>query len=154
MAKSMGAETTFGVDSEDPRHIRQSLLRLAERVSARLRGENLAGSTITIKIRFADFTTLTRSLTLPVPLSLTDEIYARALSLVEKVPVNRRKVRLLGIAVSKLAHTDAPGQMPLFPSDRRREKAAGAVDEIRRRFGDTGIVRASLLSPGSGEAGR
>ncbi len=154
MAKSMGAETTFAVDSEDPRHIRQSLLRLAERVSARLRRESLAGPTITVKIRFADFTTLTRSLTLPAPLTLTDEIYWRALSLVEKVPVGRRKVRLLGIAVSRLTPTAAPGQMPLFPSDLRREKAAGAVDEIRRRFGEAGIVRASLLSPESGEAGR
>jgi len=154
MAKSLGAETTFTVDSEDPRHIRQSLLRLAERVSARLRRESLAGPTITVKIRFADFTTLTRSLTLPAPLTLTDEIYSRALSLVEKVPVGRRKVRLLGIAVSKLSNAAAPGQMPLFPSDLRREKAAGAVDEIRRRFGEAGIVRASLLSPGSGKAGR
>lgn len=154
MAKSMGAETTFAVDCEDLRRIRQSLLRLAERVSVRLRREGLAGSTITVKIRFADFTTLTRALTLPAPLALTDEIYHPALSLVQKVPLEGRTVRLLGIAVSKLTPKAAPGQMPLFPSDPRRENAARAVDEIRRRFGEAGIVRLSLLSPGSREAGR
>ena len=154
MAKSMGAETTFAVDCEDLRRIRQSLLRLAERVSVRLRREGLAGSTITVKIRFADFTTLTRALTLPAPLALTDEIYHPALSLVQKVPLEGRTVRLLGIAVSKLTPKAAPGQMPLFPSDPRRENAARAVDEIRRRFGEAGIVRLSLLSPGSREAGQ
>jgi DNA polymerase-4 len=128
---------------------------LAERVSARLRRENLAGSTVTVKIRFADFTTLTRSLTLPVSLALTDEIYHRALSLVQKIPSEGRKVRLLGIAVSKLTPRVAPGQMPLFPSDHpRKESAARAVDEIRRRFGEAGIARLSLLSPDSREGGR
>jgi DNA polymerase-4 len=127
---------------------------LAERVSARLRRENLAGSTVTVKIRFADFTTLTRARTLPGSLTLTDEIYHCALSLVQKVPLEGRKVRLLGIAVSKLSPKAAPAQMPLFPPDPRRENASRAVDEIRRRFGEAGIVRSSLLSPGSREAAR
>src|SRR3990172_9474261 len=150
MAKSMGAETTFAVDCEDPGRIRQSLLRLAERVSARLRREGLAGSTITVKIRFADFTTLTRALTLPAAVTLTDEIYHPALSLVHKVPLEGRKVRLLGIAVSKLTPKAAPGQMPLFPSDPRRENAARAVDEIRRRFGEAGIVRVNYSNAETG----
>src|SRR3970282_297353 len=152
MAKSMGAETTFAVDCEDPGRIRQSLLRLAERVSARARREGLAGSTITVKIRFADFTTLTRALTLPAAVTLTDEIYHPALSLVHKVPLEGRKAPILGIAVSKLTPKACPGQMPLFPSDPRRENAARAVDEIRRRFGEAGIVRLSLLPSGSREA--
>ena len=149
MAKSMGAETTFSVDCEDARHIRQTLLRLTERVSVRLRREGCAGATITLKLRFADFTTLTRSCTVREPIAFTEHIYARALALLQKVPLRRRKVRLVGIAVSKLTAKTSPGQIPLFPSDPRTEKAAAAVDEIRRRFGEAGVVRASLLPPGS-----
>ncbi|MEE9154647.1 MAG: DNA polymerase IV [candidate division NC10 bacterium] len=154
VAKSIGAETTFSVDLADLRQIRQSLLRLAERVSARLRREDCAGSTTTLKLRFADFTTLTRSLTLAEPVALTEEIYALALSLFHKIPLRGRRVRLLGITVSKLTARISPGQMSLFPADPRRKKAAGAVDEIRRRFGEAGIIRASLLSPTSRETGR
>jgi nucleotidyltransferase/DNA polymerase involved in DNA repair len=154
MARSMGAETTFSIDLEDPRQIRQSILRLADRVSARLRREGSAGSTITLKLRFADFTTLTRSCTLGEPIALTEEIYARALTLFQKIPLRGRKVRLVGIALSKLTAKTSPGQIPLFPSDPRREKAAEAVDEIRRRFGEAGIVRGSLLSPKSREKRR
>lgn len=154
MAKSIGAETTFSVDLEDPRHVRQYLLRLAERVSTRLRREGFAGSTITVKLRYANFTTLTRAVTVPKSVALTDEIYSTALSLLQKIALRGRRIRLLGIAVSKLTVEASRGQMPLFPSDLRREKAAGAVDEIRRRFGEAGIVRASLLSPRSREGKR
>lgn len=146
-AKSVAAETTFPADLADVRHLKRHLLRLAERVSARVRRVNSAGATITLKLRFADFTTLTRSLTVREPISLTEEIYATGLSLFEKIPVRGRKVRLLGIAVSKLTSTTASGQMRLFPSAPRREMAARAVEEIRRRFGDAGIVRGSLLAP-------
>ena len=146
-AKSIGAETTFSVDTSDLRQMRQTLLGLAERVSARLRREGYTGSTITLKIRYANFTTLTRSLTLPEPAAFTEEIYASALSRLEKIPLQERKVRLLGITVSKLTGESSPGQMPLFRSDPRRGKAARAVDEIRRRHGKAGITRASLLSP-------
>ncbi len=154
MAKSIGAETTFSVDLEDLRHIRQNLLRLAERVSTRLRREGFAGSTITLKLRYANFTTLTRSVTVPQPIVLTDEIYSTALSLLQEIAWHGRRIRLLGIAVSKLTAEASRGQMSLFPSDPRWEKAAGAVDEIRRRFGKAGIVRASLLSPRSREGER
>lgn len=145
--KSIGAETTFSADTSDLRQIRQTLLGLAERVSARLRGEGYAGSTITLKLRYANFTTLTRSLTLPEPAALTEDIYAAALSRLEKISLLGRRVRLLGIAVSKLTGESSPSQIPLFRSDRRREKAARAIDEIRRRHGKAGITRASLLSP-------
>lgn len=148
-AKSMGAETTFAIDLEDPHQIRQHLLRLAERVSARLRREGSAGATITLKLRFADFTTLTRSCTLREPITLTEEIYSRALALFQKILLRGRKVRLVGIAVSKLTAKTSPIQIPLFPSDPRKERAAEAVDEIRRRFGEGRVVRASLLSPRS-----
>lgn len=154
MAKSIGAETTFSVDLEDLRHVRQNLLRLAERVSTRLRREGFAGSTITVKLRYANFTTLTRAVTVPKSVALTDEIYSTALSLLQKIALRGRRIRLLGIAVSKLTAEASRGQMPLFLSDLRREKAAGAVDEIRRRFGEAGIVRASLLSPRSREGKR
>ncbi|MFQ5881439.1 MAG: DNA polymerase IV [Candidatus Methylomirabilales bacterium] len=145
-AKSMGAETTFSVDTADLRQMRQTLLGLAERVSARLRREGYAGATVTLKLRYADFTTLTRSLTLPEPTALTEEIYQTALALFQRIPLDRRGVRLLGIVISKLTGRTSSGQMPLFPSDPRSEKAARAVDEIRRRFGGTGITRAALLS--------
>lgn len=146
MAKSIGAETTFSVDTAEPKQIRQTLLSLAERVSSRLRREGYAGHTITLKLRYADFTTLTRSLTLPEPVAFTEEIHSAVLSLLQKIPWRGRNIRLLGIAVSKLTDKASPGQVPLFPANPRGEKAAQAMDEIRRRFGEAGITRASLLS--------
>jgi DNA polymerase-4 len=146
MAKSIGAETTFSVDTAEPKQIRQTLLSLAERVSSRLRHEGYAGHTITLKLRYADFTTLTRSLTLPEPVAFTEEIHSAVLSLLQKIPWRGRNIRLLGIAVSKLTDKASPGQVPLFPANPRGEKAAQAMDEIRRRFGEAGITRASLLS--------
>lgn len=149
MAKSIGAETTFPVDTAEPEQIRQTLLGLAERVSTRLRREGYTGQTITLKLRYADFTTLTRSLTLPEPVMFTEEIHAAVLSLLQKVSWRGQSIRLLGIAVSKLADESAPDQVPLFPAERKREKMARAVDEIRRRFGEGGITRAILSPPGS-----
>ena len=149
MAKSIGAETTFPVDTTEPERIQQTLLGLAERVSTRLRREGYTGQTITLKLRYADFTTLTRSLTLPEPVTFTEEIHATALSLLQKIPWRGQSIRLLGVAVSRLAGGSPPGQVPLFPVDPRREKIAQAVDEIRRRFGEGGITRASLSSPKS-----
>ena len=149
MAKSIGAETTFPVDTAEPGRIRQTLLGLAERVSTRLRRQGYTGQTITLKLRYADFTTLTRSLTLLEPVAFTEEIHAAVLSLLRKIPWRGQSVRLLGIAVSKLTDKSQPGQVPLFPADPRKEKIAQAVDEIRRRFGEGGITRASLASPRS-----
>jgi DNA polymerase-4 len=148
-AKSLGAETTFAVDIADPRKLHQTLLALSERVSSRLRKEGYTGTTVTLKLRYADFTTVTRSLTLPTPTQFTEEIYRTARLLLTKLPLGRRKVRLLGLYVSKLSSKAAPGQMPLFPPESRKEKAAQAVDEIRRRFGEAGIIRATLLEDSS-----
>jgi DNA polymerase-4 len=99
-----------------------------------------------LKLRYADFTTLTRSLTLPAPVAFTEEIHSAALSLLQKIPWGGQRIRLLGVAVSKLSDKASAGQVPLFPLNPRREKAAQAVDEIRRRYGEGGITRASLLS--------
>lgn len=145
-AKSLGAETTFAVDIGDPRTLHQTLLALSERVASRLRQEGYTGATVTVKLRYADFTTVTRSLTLPAPTQLTEEIYRAARLLLAKLPLGGKKIRLLGVSISKLSGRAAPGQLPLLPPDRRRAKAAQAVDEIRRRFGETRIVRAALLS--------
>ena len=149
-AKSLGAETTFAVDIADRRRLHQTLLALSERVSSRLRQEGYAGATVTLKLRYADFTTVTRSLTLSTPTQFTEEIYPTARLLLTKVPLERKKVRLLGLHVSKLFSHTHPDQMSLFPPDTRKEKAAQAVDEIRRRFGEAGIVRATLLPSSSG----
>jgi hypothetical protein len=83
---------------------------------------------------------------LPEPVAFTEEIHSAVLSLLQKIPWRGRNIRLLGIAVSKLTDKTSPGQVPLFPTNPRGEKAAQAVDEIRRRFGEAGITRASLLS--------
>src|SRR4029079_17826890 len=76
--KSIGAEETFGRDVDDPEVVRRELLRLAERTGGRLRTAGLAGRTVSVKIRFADFTTITRSRTLPEATDVAAVLYATA----------------------------------------------------------------------------
>ncbi|MBI5166320.1 MAG: DNA polymerase IV [candidate division NC10 bacterium] len=147
--RSIGAETTFEEDTDDPAFLRRTLLQLSDRVAERLRGEGYKGRTVTLKLRYQDFTTLTRSFTLPGPISAGSDVYREALKLLEKIPLASRRVRLLGVSVSKLEALaqESPGQLPLFPVGDRKGRLEGAVDAIRSRFGEEAIGRASLPVP-------
>ncbi|MDQ1516899.1 MAG: polymerase [Actinomycetota bacterium] len=153
--KSIGQEETFPRDVADREVLRREALRMAERVGSRLREHGLAGRTVTLKVRFPDFRTITRSATLPDPFSVSGEIARLALGLLEKVDT-AGGIRLLGVTVSNLTAL-AARQESLFGDDGQPSSApAGqihlqsAVDAVRARFGPDALGSAALVEPGAG----
>jgi DNA polymerase-4 len=142
--KSMGAETTFGADTTDGRRIRAALLEEAERVARSLRDEGLAATCVALKLRFADFQTLTRRHT-GEPTQDGLEIYRRAERLLAREPLVQA-VRLIGLSTSAFV-PGGHGQLQLLdPTALRRARLARAVDAISARYGEGVIVPATLLS--------
>ena len=148
--KSIGAEETFPVDVDDPAVITRELLRLAERTAARLRATGQVGRTISIKIRFADFTTITRSKTLPESTDVGRTVYETAVALYTALGLERARLRLVGVRVEGIADADGvPRQLLLGEKEHGWREAEQAVDRASRRFG-TGAVRpATLVEPGA-----
>jgi DNA polymerase-4 len=142
-AKSIGAETTFGVDCRDPERLRRTLRRHAERVARQLRVERLAGARVTLKLRYADFRTLTRSHT-GDPTQDGLDLYRRALALLDREAVTE-PIRLIGLSASGLGPA-GQGQLPLLdPVAVRRERLGSVVDRLTARFGEGTVQPASLL---------
>jgi DNA polymerase-4 len=142
--KSVGAETTFDVDIVDHAALRPILRRLAEKVAARLKADHIAGSTVTLKLKTADFRVQTRARRLPDPTQLADRIFQTADDLLSRESQGPR-YRLAGVQVSELGpDTRAdPGDLV----DRRSAKVAAAeraMDTVRAKFGrdavETGLV--------------
>ncbi|HYY82696.1 MAG TPA: DNA polymerase IV [Actinomycetes bacterium] len=144
-AKSVGSEETFAADIDDPERLGRELLRCAVRVGRRLREARLAGRTVTLKLRFADFRTITRSRTLPDPTDDDAELHALAAELLARLRLGRAPVRLVGVSVSNLSGEGAPRQLRLGPERPGWRAAARAADAVRERFGDAAIERASLI---------
>jgi len=152
-AKSVGAETTFGEDTDDLEEIRTTLLELADRVGRRLRREGYLAEGVTLKFRDHDFQTLTRAAMLAQPTDLGDDFFRAAWGLFQVLDWRGKRVRLLGVTATRL--TGAGGQrgdqLHLFQRvAESKERLARTVDAIRERFGSDAIARASLL-PGSRE---
>jgi DNA polymerase-4 len=141
--KSMGAEETFSRDHLDLERLTATLRGQAERVARELREEGYAGRCVTLKLRFADFSTLTRRYSAdPTQDGLV--IYRRARALLDRIPL-RQAVRLIGLSVSGLS-SDRAGQLPLLEPDAlRRERLARAMDHVTARFGNASLRPASLL---------
>ena len=147
--KSVGAEETFEVDQTDRDVIKHELLRLSERTAATLRGRELRGRTVSIKVRFSDFTTITRSRTLSVATDVTQEIYRTACRLLdEQTPPGA--IRLIGVRVEQLGATgDGGQQLFLDAPDRGWRDADQAADLARAKFGGAAVRPATLLGPRS-----
>jgi DNA polymerase-4 len=145
--RSMGAEETFGRDVADRDVISRELLRLAGKVTARMRRAHVAGRTVSLRVRYADFTTLTRSRTLPDPTDVTGEVYAEAVRLFDALGRRRLRVRLVGVRVEGLLPRDhAHRQLVIGEREHGWPDADRAVDRVHLRFG-RGVVRpATLLS--------
>ncbi|MGH7353760.1 MAG: DNA polymerase IV [Candidatus Rokuibacteriota bacterium] len=140
--KSMGAETTFERDVSDRARLDTTLRSQAERVARELRAERLAAARVTLKLRFADFRTLTRSHTAE-PTQDGLEIYRRARTLLEAERLVQ-PVRLIGVSAAALGPERA-GQLDLLdPNAVRRENLARAVDKIATRYGARAILPATL----------
>ena len=144
--RSIGAEETFARDVDDAEVVLRELLRLSERTAGRLRTAGLAGRTVSLKVRFADFTTITRSRTLREATDVGQEIYATARGLFEALGLDRARIRLVGVRVEQLADSDtAPRQLLLGERARGRREAEQAADRAALRFGKGAVRPASLV---------
>jgi len=145
-AKSISQEETFTPDLEHLEQMRKVLLDQAEQVGWELRKQKLKGSTVTVKVRYPDFTLATRSQTLSSPTDQGIEIYRIALKLLSRTEALRRRARLLGVGISHLIHRDAPEQYLLFDSGgKKAERSIQAMDRIWEKFGPQAIKRATLV---------
>ena len=146
-ARSIGTEETYEEDLRGADAIGRTLLAHAGRVARRLIREELCARTVAIKVKYADFTVRTRRLTLPSPAQDTDAIHEAALSLLARVPLESRRVRLTGVSVSGLVA--GPPERTLFPHEAsaRRRKVEEVSAQIADRFGDErAVTRATLLA--------
>jgi DNA polymerase-4 len=143
-AKSVSVEVTFDVDIATTAAIEAELLRQSEQVAERLRRNGLCGRTITVKLRFSDFTTVTRSRSLESPTNVGRDVYRAARWLLQRSEVGERPVRLIGVGVSGLESGTAPHQLA---TDRPPawDDLADAVSSVRGRFGDGAVRPARLL---------
>ncbi len=143
--KSIGADETFARDVDAPRVAHREILRLSERVAARLRGDEVVGRTVVLKVRFADFTTITRSRTLRQPTDLGRDVHAAAVAAFDGLGLDRARIRLVGVRVEGLQPADtAPVQLELGAPEHGWRDAERAVDSLSRRFG-AGVVRPGTL---------
>lgn len=146
--KSVGAEETFTHDVDDPAVIRRELLRLSERTAARLRAQGLVGRTVSVKIRFADFTTISRARTLPEATDVAKVVYDTALGLYEALGLERARIRLVGVRLEQLRPADTePRQLLLGERDQGWREAEQAVDRAAQRFGAGAVRPAALVDP-------
>ena len=144
--KSMGAQETFGRDTDDRESILREVLRLTGKVTRRMRVAGVAGRTVTLTIRFADFTTLTRSRTMPEATDVTQEIYRTAVSIYDGLGLQRARLRLVGVRVEGLvSRTKVHRQLALGEREHGWSETDRAVDRATRRFGSAAVQPASLL---------
>jgi DNA polymerase IV len=141
--KSIGHEETFDRDLDDEDEILRELLALSGRVGARLREDGYRARTVTLKVRLANFTTLTRSRTHADPTDLGGEIHRTAAGLYRNLPGEKRRIRLLGVQAAGLIQAGAH-QLALLRSE-RWDDVERTVDRIERRFGAGAAGPASLL---------
>ena len=138
-AKSIGKENTFDYDLTDFESCRDEVLDLSGQVGWRLRRENLAGHTVTLKVKFADFHTITRSSTGDRLIAWDEDIFSLAEQMLRKINV-KPGVRLLGVSVSNLFR---PEDEPVlgFAEDERMQRRNRAIDSLKSKFGENIIKR-------------
>jgi DNA polymerase IV len=146
--KSIGAEETFSRDVDDPAVVTRELLRLAERTASRLRATSHVGRTVSIKVRFADFTTITRAKTLREPTDVARVVYDVARGLYDALGLQRARIRLVGVRVEGLTPADeTPHQLALEGGGEEWRAAEEAADRAAARFGAGAVRPATLVDP-------
>lgn len=147
---SIGAQTTFGRDTDDPQVVHGELLRMAARAASRMRDAGLCGRAVSISVRFSDFTTISRTGALASPTDVTDEIYAKALALYEGLHLQRARIRRVGVRIEKLVDADEAYRQPtLDEPERGMREVELAADAAVRRFGPDAVRRATLTRSGA-----
>ncbi|WBU38565.1 DNA polymerase IV [Homoserinibacter sp. YIM 151385] len=145
--KSIGHETTFEHDVVDREQLHRELLRLADGVGARLRRAGVTARTVVLKLRFEDFTTVTRSRTLAEPTDLGRRLAEEARSLYDQAAQGGRPVRLIGVRAEQLGGEVAA--LGLWDEDEQWRESEQLVDQVAARFGAAAVQPASLIGRGS-----
>ena len=144
--KSISAAETFSYDLENREEIFRELLRLTERATHRLRKRELRSKTIGLKVRFSDFTTITRSKTVALPINGTHEIYEIAKDLFLALKIDGARIRLLGVSLENLSdETGAVEQLELGEREVGWREAQAAIDRAITRFGRGSVLPARLV---------
>lgn len=137
-AKSISNETTFEDDIRDLATLEKILWRLSEKVSSRLKSAALSGSTITLKLKTADFRQRTRAQTIHAPTQMANRIFSVSREMLSK-EVDGTAFRLIGTGVSALTEQTGPTEDDML--DRRSAHAERAIDDLRKKFGDAAVIR-------------
>jgi DNA polymerase IV len=156
-ARSVSIEETFDVDVDSDDRLRIVLRGQADRVAVRLRSAGITGATVVLKVRYPDFTTVTRSSTPGRRIASGMDVYRAAVALLERLDRQGRAIRLLGIGVSGLEPADRPRQLALDGRDRWHDLER-SVDEVRARYGGATVIPARLAGspndpPGPSDSG-
>ena len=147
--KSVGREETFFVHVAERSELERVLLAQAHDTARRLRKRRLAARAVSIKVRFADFTTISRSATLAQPTDLAWDLYSSAKRLLGEVRIGDAGLRLLGLRAEQLVDPRLGVQLAL-DADPRRDRAEAALDEVVAKFGARMAGPASLVGRGTG----
>jgi DNA polymerase-4 len=151
LEKSIGAEETFAVDTGDEAVLHRELLRLSHRTAERLRSSGMVARTVALKLRYADFSTITRSRTVHTPVDSAQLIYAVAVQLLESIGTRTMTVRLVGIRAEQLEDAGQTSlQLSLDRRDDNWRAAEQALDRVSRKFGNKSVLPARLLDSGNG----
>ncbi|MEL4504140.1 DNA polymerase IV [Luteococcus sp. H138] len=143
--RSIGAQETFARDTDDAQVVRTELLRLCARVASRMRRARMLGRVVTIELRFADFSTLSRSTTLTGLTDVTDEIFDGAWRTYRKLNLQRARIRRVGVRVEGLVEQgQAFQQLPLDAPEKGMREVELVADEVVNRFGPAAVQRATL----------
>jgi len=143
--KSISASQTFDVDLYQQEEILKEFLRLTEKSADRMRAKGLATNTISIKVRFSDFKTISRSRTLDLPTTGTQEIFEVAKSLYLGLELDRALVRLVGVSLDSLVVNDDVTQMVLGERTSSWQQADRAIDRVKAKFGSGSLRPARLV---------
>ncbi|MDH6237453.1 DNA polymerase IV [Cryobacterium sp. CG_9.6] len=146
--KSVGHETTFEYDMTDAAALRSELLRLSDAVAVRLRRGGLVGRRVVLKLRYPDFTTVTRSRTLADPSNVGRRIYEEVSAAFELLAAPGIRVRLIGVRMEQLSPEDSAG-LALWDPDEDWREAERAVDTVTAKFGRGAVRPASHIAPTS-----
>lgn len=148
LEKSIGAEETFAVDTADDALLHRELLRLSHRTAERLRSTGMVARTISLKLRYTDFSTITRSRTVHAPVDSAQLIYAVAVQLLESLGPRAMTVRLVGVRAEQLEEAAQTSLQLSF--DRRDDNwraAEQALDRVAAKFGSKSVLPARLMDP-------
>ncbi|AQP44073.1 DNA polymerase IV [Tessaracoccus flavus] len=142
---SVGSQETFGRDTDDEAIVATEILRMADRTAARMRAQQMVGKVVTLSVRFADFTTITRTGTLGAFTDRTNDIYCEAMRLFRKLNLQRARIRRVGVRVEKLVAKASTYQQPALDEPVHGwDEAEAAIDKAVLRFGPQAVQRARL----------